>query len=1044
MTEPDPPHEPTAGRSRAAAGFASGAGGVVTIMHTDVEGSTALTARAGDEVGQRVLSETKRVVEERGEANGGTLIDAVGDAMMLTFTSTRSAIVAAMAIQGALADREASDPDETLRVRIGLNAGEVIGQDETLFGAAINAGARVMAMADGGEILVSDMVRRLAGTIPGVGYRDRGRHRFKGFDEPWQLYQVVWEGAPAPRAKPRTRRPAPRWAALAAIVAALAVAAVGVALVGRDGGSVDVATNSVARLDGRKGTVGVSAEVGQRPGASVVAFDSLWVAQPDRGVVARLSLEDGTVRDTIRVGASPAGMTAGGGSIWVTNGADGTVSRINPGTNEETQTLTAGSGPAGIAYGDGALWVADSLGASLVRLDPETGARRVIPLAGRPSGVAFTPNGVWVTFEADGVARVDPRRRSVTFTESVGNNPTAIIHAFDSIWVTNHLDGTVSRLDPSTGRQEGVLTVGDGPGALAAADGRVWVANEFDDTLTTIDPGEGVDDIVAVGSSVSSLAADGSDLWLAAAASATAHRGGTLQVSTSEPAPKTLDPAVVYDQLGWQILSNTGSGLMGFRKVGGPAGATLVPDLAAAPPDVSQDGLVVRFPLRRGIRYSTGEPVQPVDFRRAIERTIVLSEVGTSFYGALRGVASCAKAKVDCDLSRSILTDDESVTFRLHRPDPDLPFKLALSFAFPVPVATPMSDQRFEPIPSTGPYVVAATGDGMLRLERNASFEEWSRAAQPDGFVDAIAWRFGESPGDGYDRLQAGSLDLMASPPDPGDVATLKATSPQQLILATQTSTLFVGVDTLKAPFDDPRVRRALNYAIDRERVVELAGGPDRWRATCQIFPPTLQGYQPFCPYTVDPQAGVWSAPALDRAKALVRRAGAQGHEVVVSAAEIQPGVVAVMRHVVDALDAIGLRATLEVADDPDKYLDTIYRGSGPGSPGFPQVYVGGWATDYPRASDYIDPQFLCRAPVNVSGYCNPRLDAAIDGAKRLSTTNPGAADRAWTAIEHRLVREAIWAPLFNRIAPHAFSSRTGNVQIHPQWGVLLSRVWVQ
>ena len=70
--------------------------------------------------------------------------------------------------------RERERPDETLRVRIGLNVGEVLEREGTPFGAAVNAGARVMAKADGGEILVSETVRQLAGTLPGIQYRDRG------------------------------------------------------------------------------------------------------------------------------------------------------------------------------------------------------------------------------------------------------------------------------------------------------------------------------------------------------------------------------------------------------------------------------------------------------------------------------------------------------------------------------------------------------------------------------------------------------------------------------------------------------------------------------------------------------------------------------------------------------------------------------------------------------------------------------------------------------------------------------------------------------
>ncbi len=987
-----------------ASSIAAGAGGVVTIMHVDVEGSTALTARAGDEVGRAVLSTTKQLVQAHGEKFGGTLIDAVGDAMMLTFTSTRSAIVAAIAIQDALTERERADPETTLRVRIGLNVGEVVDHDAAPFGAAVNAGARVMSMADGGEILVSEMVRRLAGTVPGVDYRDRGRHRFKGFDEPWRIYQVVWPGAPPARSRARSRRSSARRVAAAALVGAVLVAAAAVALL-RDGGTPpEIATNSVARLDGGSGAVRLAAPIGQRPGASAIGFDSLWVAQPDRGVVVRVALEDGSVTDTVKVGASPAGIAIGGEAVWVTNSADGTVSRISPAVNEVTQTLPVGTGPSGIAYGAGVLWVADTIGAALVRLDPVSGKRDEIPLPGRPAGVAFSSDGVWVTFDADGVARVDPRTRSVTLTKSVGNGPTAVLSAAGAIWVANHLDGTVSRLEPSSGRQEAIIPVGDGPSSLALAAGSIWVATEFDDSITAINPETSAKrDVVPVGSTAVSLAADGDDLWLAAGASAAEHSGGTLIVSSEGPAPATLDPAVTGDETEWQILSITGDGLLTYKKVGGPDGATLVPDLASALPEVSADGRTYRFPLRQGIRYSTGAPVRPEDFRRGLERAIVLNEYAAELLGAIEGAEACAARKAGCDLSASVVTDDEAVTIRLARADPDLPFKLALPFAFPVPDATPMKDQLLKPIPSTGPYVLAKAGPDAIELARNSAFEEWSGSAQPAGFVDAITWRFGEDVGGAFDRLEAGTLDWMASRPAPQDLSSLLTAHPDRVALSSGLATSFVGYDVLRPPFDDVRVRRALNYAIDRARVVELASGALAWRATCQIFPPTLEGYEPLCPYTADPGGDVWTAPDLARASALVEAAGAVGEPVTVWVADLDyiPGAIEIMGDVVDVLNEIGLRATLRVVPDVQRYLDAIYANptAKPGSAAYPQVYLAGWLSDFPRASDFIEPLFRCGAPVNTSGYCDPRLDRAIDRVKGLSTTNPGAASRGWTAI---------------------------------------------
>ena len=86
-----------------------------------------------------------------------------------------------------------------------------------------------------------------------------------------------------------------------------------------------------------------------------------------------------------------------------------------------------------------------------------------------------------------------------------------------------------------------------------------------------------------------------------------------------------MDPAIAYAEWGREILAHTNDGLLGFEKVGGPGGTTPVPDLASAFPEISPDGLMYTFPLREGIRYSTGEPVRPEDFRYGLERALALS-----------------------------------------------------------------------------------------------------------------------------------------------------------------------------------------------------------------------------------------------------------------------------------------------------------------------------------------------------------------------------------------------------------------------------------
>ena len=341
--------------------------------------------------------------------------------------------------------------------------------------------------------------------------------------------------------------------------------------------------------------------------------------------------------------------------MWVTNAGDSSVSRIDPETNEVSQTIPAvGTGPSGIAVGDGALWIADTFGSALLRVDPSSGDAQAIGLAGQPSDVAFTPNGVWVSFAPAGIARVDPSNLSVTLTQSVGSGPTAVLSAFGSIWAANHFDGTVSRLEPSTGRVQVTISVGEGPNSLGAAAGSLWVANEFDDSITAIDPTtDTAEPAVRVGGAPASITTDGDGLWLAVGASAAEHRGGTLTVSSSDDTPTSFDPAVVAynDTLEGQILAITNDGLLSYDKVGGPGGATLVPDLASALPEQSTDGLTYRFPLREGIVYSTGEPVRPEDFRHAVERSFAIAGGSRPLFKTIDGAKACIEEPATCDLS---------------------------------------------------------------------------------------------------------------------------------------------------------------------------------------------------------------------------------------------------------------------------------------------------------------------------------------------------------------------------------------------------------
>jgi class 3 adenylate cyclase/tetratricopeptide (TPR) repeat protein len=167
--------------------------GPVTLMFTDVEGSTALRTTLGDVETDALFSECDDLIRKQIEENNGhDQKAALGDGFLAVFVSTRRALACAIGIQRALDSFNLNRVGRPLRVRIGLNTGEVALQGGQLSGEAVHAAARVCAEASGGQILVSDVTRQLAGTITDVSFHDTGEHELKGFPEPWRLWEVVW------------------------------------------------------------------------------------------------------------------------------------------------------------------------------------------------------------------------------------------------------------------------------------------------------------------------------------------------------------------------------------------------------------------------------------------------------------------------------------------------------------------------------------------------------------------------------------------------------------------------------------------------------------------------------------------------------------------------------------------------------------------------------------------------------------------------------------------------------------------------------------
>ena len=272
------------------------ASGTATVMFTDVESSTDITTRLGDDAAASLLATHNTIVLDQVAAFGGHDVRSTGDGFLVVFDSARAAVSCALAIQRQLTERE-----HPIRVRIGLNAGEVLHSGDELFGAAINLAARVMDRADGGEILTTDTVRQLVGTMTDASFRDRGRVALKGFAERQRLYEVRPAEVrpavpPAPRRPPRRSR---RTRMAAGAVVLLAAAAAAVALLDDGSGSppaVVVAPNSVAVIDPGKGAVVATIPVDENPGPITAGAGGVWVLNQNSATLSYIDVETRTPR----------------------------------------------------------------------------------------------------------------------------------------------------------------------------------------------------------------------------------------------------------------------------------------------------------------------------------------------------------------------------------------------------------------------------------------------------------------------------------------------------------------------------------------------------------------------------------------------------------------------------------------------------------------------------------------------------------------------------------------------------------------------------
>ncbi len=500
--------------------------------------------------------------------------------------------------------------------------------------------------------------------------------------------------------------------------------------------------------------------------------------------------------------------------------------------------------------------------------------------------------------------------------------------------------------------------------------------------------------------------------------------GGTTSSSSSTPsssgksfpvfnvtwdAPDYFDPALSYTVAGWQIMWNVYLGLMGYKHVAGPDGATLVPYLAQDMPDVSSDGKTYKFTLRSNLKYSDGTPVKASDFKYSIERDYKVNSPGVGFFSVIQGADAFAANPKSGHIG-GIVTDDQArtITIKLTQPRSDFLNILATEFAAFVPSGTPASDQSTKGIPSTGPYMISSyKPNRSFNLVRNPQFKGIPNV--PRGNPDKVAGKIITDLSAALQSVLGGKsdYDMLTLPTDRLNEVETKYKN--QLELYTPANTFYIAMNNRVAPFNNIKVRKAVNYAIDRKAMVQLFGGLAK--PTENLLPPTYPQYKKISAYPHD----------FAKAQQLVNQSGTKGQTITVwghNTAPSQP----VMNYVASVLTKLGYKTKLKILDH-GVYFTTIGNQSNK-----PQIMYANWYQDYPHPSDWLDVLFNGKriTKTHNNNYSNadfPDTNRLIDKLNQQPLNAKTNAE--WAKVDNLLVvKYATAAPYVNRVGTDFFGSQ--------------------
>jgi len=519
---------------------------------------------------------------------------------------------------------------------------------------------------------------------------------------------------------------------------------------------------------------------------------------------------------------------------------------------------------------------------------------------------------------------------------------------------------------------------------------------------------------------------------LVALAQETPVQGANIVVTYKDDIA-TLDPAIGYDWQNWSMIKSLFSRLMEYT----PGTADLVPSLAESF-EITPDGLTYTFKLRKGVKFSNGREVVASDVKYSIERAVnpKTQGPGAGFFGAIAGFDDLSGGNAE-GLSGIEAPDDDTVVFKLSRPDATFLHVLAINFASIVPkevVEAEGQDFGKKPVGS-GAFVLKDWVIGQkLVFEKNPDFYV-ADTPKIDGFTVEV----GQEPLVALLRLQQGEVDIAGDGIPPSKFLEIKngPDAADIIVDGEQLQTGYVAINTRVKPLDDVKVRQALNMAVNKERITRIVNG--RATPANQPLPPLMPGYdKDFKGYAYD----------IEKAKALLAEAGyPDGFETALYASSTDPN-----PRIAQALQqdfaAIGVKAEIKALAN----ANVIAAGGTEGEA--PMIWSGGmaWIADFPDPSNFYGPILGCAGAVqggwNWAWYCNKDLDARAIEADSMS--DPARKDeraKLWGSVFTDLMADAPWIPVFNERRVVAKSKRMGgpgNIYIDPTRVINYDAIYVK